>query len=356
MKDTYISTAFCGGNANVNMLDNGEICIEPDLRGTTIPWFYWAFSVRREKAGSVVFHVPYIGYFGAAVSYDLVHWEWTNTANEDRTTFTYTFTGKEGTVYFAHDMLYHPSQFHYFCEKNDLHVKNLCADRNGTPVPYIQVGSGEKHILLTARHHCCEATGDYVMEGMVQEFLDNPVPELTITAVPFMDADGVVNGDQGKERSPHDHNRDYIEEIYCAVREVKKYSLAQDGNLLCAFDLHSPWHIGGRNDKVFIVRNAPSRQADYVRFGELFEQSMVPGALQYKTENDIDPGVEWNINHGPVQCAAWHEKLPGILLSNTLETTYFGEKGNEVSQDKLRMLGRCYMRAVLAFLKEKKAI
>lgn len=356
MSDTIISTSFCGGNADITIINEREIKIQPDLRGTTIQWFYWAFSAEVKEACTLTFHVPYLGYFGAAVSHDLMNWEWTNTANEDRSAFTYTFNENEGRVYFAHDMLYHPSQFHHFCEKNGLRINTLCIDRFGTPVPYVQLGGGEKHILLTARHHCCESTGNYVMEGMLQEYIDNPEPELTITAVPFVDADGVVNGDQGKERSPHDHNRDYLEGIYPAVREIKKYSLSQKGNLLCVFDLHSPWHIGGKNDKVLIVRNSCERYDDYVHYGELFEENMTTGAFQYKTVNDVNPGEEWNVYNEPVQCATWHEKLPGVLLSNTLETPYFGEAGNVVSQNSLREMGRCHMRAVLKFLKEKKQL
>ena len=31
-----------------------------------------------------------------------------------------------------------------------------------------------------------------------------------VLAIPFMDKDGVEEGDQGKNRKPRDHNRDYI--------------------------------------------------------------------------------------------------------------------------------------------------
>ena len=35
--------------------------------------------------------------------------------------------------------------------------------------------------------------------------------EFKILCVPFVDFDGVVDGDQGKGRNSHDHNRDYCE-------------------------------------------------------------------------------------------------------------------------------------------------
>ena len=43
-------------------------------------------------------------------------------------------------------------------------------------------------------------------------------------AVPFMDLDGVEQGDQGKNRQPHDHNRDYLgRSIYPTVAALKEF-------------------------------------------------------------------------------------------------------------------------------------
>ena len=39
--------------------------------------------------------------------------------------------------------------------------------------------------------------------------LQNPIPNYLVYVIPFVDIDGVENGDQGKQ-APHDHNRDYI--------------------------------------------------------------------------------------------------------------------------------------------------
>lgn len=350
-----ITTDFCGGNTHIIQANEEEVLFLPELRDTGGDWFYWAFCVGGAGGKTVTFRIDgkkWLGYFGPAVSCDLVHWTWLGSVSPDHMSFTYTFAD-DGKVYFAHDMLYHPSRFYYFCERNGLHPSVLCADRFGTPVPYVTVGSGEYHILLTARHHCCEATGNYVMEGMLSELLDHPMDNFTVTAVPFVDADGVVRGDQGKNRRPHDHNRDYMEAIYPAVGAIRERSLTLGGKLLCALDLHSPWHISGRNDKVFVVRNSPERTEDYVMLGSLFEEEMTPGALQYRTANDIKPGEEWNVIGEPLSCAAWHAGLDGMLLSCTLETCYYGEHGNAVTQDNMHETGRCFMRAVKEFLRRK---
>src|ERR1041385_7180207 len=72
-------------------------------------------------------------------------------------------------------------------------------------------------ILLTARHHACEAMASYVLEGAVDEFVrlrehGNPIAEVAeLNAFPMIDVDGVFEGDQGKGRTPWDHGRDYGE-------------------------------------------------------------------------------------------------------------------------------------------------
>ena len=101
-------------------------------------------------------------------------------------------------------------------------------------------------MLLTCRHHACEATASHVMEGFLAEAAaENETAAVfrrtyTLTAVPFMDLDGVEDGDQGKGRSPHDHNRDYglREHVYPEVAAVEELHLRN--HFFLALDLHDP--------------------------------------------------------------------------------------------------------------------
>lgn len=347
-----INTNFCGGNAIIRSVADDTVVFSPDLRDTEGDWFYWAFEVKGAagKTVSFVMEPGYVGYFGAAVSHDLYHWNWSDTAAAANS-FTYTFGENENDVFFAHDMLYHPSRFHKFAELRGIKVKHLCDDNKGTPIPYAVIGEGKRNIILTARHHACEATGDYIMEGIIEEYLKNPIPDTRITAIPFIDADGVVAGDQGKNRRPHDHNRDYLDTIYNGVRAVKE--IAGKGDVLAVLDLHSPWHISGRNDKIFCVRNSEKKLDDMRLFGRCFEESISPDAMKYSTKNDIDPGVEWNIGKERTSCGTFCRDIPGVELAFTLETTYFGEPGNVVSQEKLVATGRCFLEGFRKFLIRK---
>lgn len=86
-----------------------------------------------------------------------------------------------------------------FAEKKGLVVTEFCKSRKGTSVPCVQIGKGDISIVLTAHHHCCESTGAYVLEGVVDGFLSNPVENTRVLVVPFMDIDGVIDGDNGKK-------------------------------------------------------------------------------------------------------------------------------------------------------------
>lgn len=352
-----VTTDFCGGNARILSADEGAglVLFEQELRDTTENWFYWAFCVRGAQGKTLTFRMKdrFVGPFGAAVSRDLLHWTWSDSASEDCTGFVYTFGADEDCVYFAHDMLYHPAQFYLFAERHGLHPAILAEDRGGTPIPYVTVGEGEDILLLTARHHACEATGNYMMEGIIDAYLASPIENMKIIAVPFADADGVVRGDQGKSRAPHDHNRDYTEGIYPGVRAVR--GILGQGHVKNVFDLHSPWHVGGENNRVFLVRKFPEYEEKYSRLGKYLEEETAedPAAMRYRTDGDIHPGERWNaLPYVHNQCSTYAADFPGVDLSLSVETTYFGEPDNRVSQERLIETGRCLYRAYRAYRKE----
>ncbi len=81
--------------------------------------------------------------------------------------------------------------------------------KKGKDIPCFTLGNGSKHIALISRHHACESTGTFVLEGVIAALLKNPIPDTTVFCVPMVDFDGVCTGDHGKRRNPNDHNRDY---------------------------------------------------------------------------------------------------------------------------------------------------
>lgn len=340
---------FTGGNICVKEMEGNCVRLENELRDTTTDWFYWAFCVEGAAGRTITFRFQEnrLGYFGPAVSHDLVRWNWLESVEGD--SFTYSFGPEENKVYFAHDQLYHPARFFAFAERQGLVVQELCKGYKGSSVPCVTFGAGAKSVILTARHHACESTGNYVLEGVLEELCREPLKDTTVFCVPFVDYEGVIRGDQGKNRAPHDHNRDYSADkssIYPECAAIRRY--AQEHGCHYGFDFHSPWHKGGESDNVFIVQNSLEALERQNRFGELLEQSVKEGSLAYEHQNDYPPEYGWN--KASSQYAVYMGKRPENVVAFTLETAYFGTPGNKVSEQKMLELGRCFARALRAYL------
>ena len=348
-----VSTNFEGGNAVIKKIEGNTIYLDSDLRDTTEDWFYWAVCVMGAAGQTITFDFDgknRIGYYGPAVSGDLENWSWMR-GNFTNSEFTYTFKENENKVYFAHDMVYSRNMFYKFAQKDNLKTEVLCVSKKGRNVPFVRFGEGKNKIVLTARHHSCESTGSYVLEGVLEYLHENAFEDVSVFCVPFVDFDGVVDGDQGKSRFPHDHNRDYDKSegaIYSSVGKIREY--IDQNDVALAFDFHSPWHMYGGNDKVFIVRKDAGRIDKYERFGNLLMKNLTASSLKYDKKDDIAPGQDWNNSESP--CFANYALKNGTCdIAFTLETCYFGEEDNVFTKEKAAELGRCFGKTICEYLK-----
>ena len=342
-----ILTDFIGSNIKIIRMQGGSAVIEPDMRDSECDWFYWAFCVEGNEGECVSFSfekTAKLGRFGPARSYDLKHWRWLGAGSELGFSYTFTHSGK---VYFAHDILYSAQRFEEFAKSEGLALKTLCASEKGRNIPYTEFGKGENIILLTARHHSCESGGSYVLEGVISGLAAALPDDLKVIAVPYVDYDGVYDGDQGKNRRPHDHNRDYTENpVYNSVRAI--CALAGNKNVLYAFDFHSPYHMGGRRDYPFIVHADDGKNTGI--FGRLLESTTEKLPIAYKREKDVAYGAEWNKRHEkPEKCSEFFSARRENRLAFTLETPYFGPAEAPVNVQYYHSLGRCFAEAVNLF-------
>ena len=338
---------FIGGNISVKEICGDTVVLENELRDTQGDWFYWAFCVEGANGRTLTFQMQNnrLGYWGPSVSRDLEEWSWLDSCNQD--SFTYSFGENESKVYFAHHMLYHPNRFHSLCHNLNLKEKELCKSKKGRSVPCLHIGNGINSIIFTARHHACESTGNYVLEGVISELVQSPIEDARILIVPFVDYDGVVDGDQGKARYPHDHNRDYIDSpIYSEVHSICEHMNVYGCNY--GFDLHSPWHKGGVNDKIFVVRNLIEKDKAFDLFSSTLESEISEKSMKYSKEDDYPPCTNWN--QPSTSFGYTTNNRADCNLAFTLESTYFGEKDNKVSDQKLVELGRCFARAVKKYI------
>ena len=263
-----ISQDFVCGNIQVLKIEGDDITVEPEVRGDA-PYFYWCFSVEGAEGRTLHFHFPSdtrVGFMGAAVSHDMISWEWSNSRTDEPNGegFTYTFGEDEHLVYFAHNMVYTPHRLDLVLEELGLQKEVFCTGYQGSDVPSFTVGEGEKTVLITSRQHACESPGTYVLEGIVRAFLESPLPHIKLLVVPFVDYEGVIRGDAGKDRKPHDHNRDYNfsePALYPETGRIR--ALAEEGKILTAIDLHAPHHSGMMNDYpyIFECEDSPRQKA-----------------------------------------------------------------------------------------------
>ncbi len=355
-----------GGNIRVREVRPSEVYLEQELRDTTEWWFYWNFLAQFEDTEQVTFHFcngEVIGPWGPAMSLDGISWSWLGKENLlDRQTFRYKPSAPNESVYFAFCIPYLLEDFlrFYNCHRDNpnISIQELTRSEAGRSVPLLVIGNqkASKDIVFTARHHACEATGSYVLEGVLSYLLDQSswvLDEYRISVIPFIDIDGVEQGDQGKARAPHDHNRDYIDvPLYKSIQALTKY--AKGLNLVVGIDFHSPYKWGDRNDYPFFVKQHSPVKEEIERLGFFLRQmtsaNTKPGRIVYDPRYDIEKGQEWNVDN-PTTSGAFFLRQ-GARLATTLEFPYFGTEGQVVTQTAMRDFGRDFGRALEAYLEE----
>ncbi|WP_145385923.1 hypothetical protein [Stieleria neptunia] len=94
------------------------------------------------------------------------------------------------------------------------------------------------------------------------------------------DIDGVQVGDQGKNRPPHDHNRDDGEaSIYRSVQAIKVFDA--ENNLRVLLDLHCPTLVMDIHQRFYFAGPSdmpPRNEAVVKQFASLFKSELRGGA------------------------------------------------------------------------------
>ena len=367
-----ITSDFAGGNCRLISVENSNdktvVNLEQELRDTPNWWFYWCFCVEDAPEGEVIFvfnNGDVVCPHGPTTSTDGIHWQWCEDAFVSHTRFKYTFSKNDNKRYFAFSIPYLVADFERFYDsiRNDTAVVRsvLTQSEKGRELPLLTIGQGQKDILLTARHHCCESTASYALEGAVNSILGEHrdiLNEYRFHILPFVDIDGVEQGDQGKDRAPHDHNRDYIDKpIYNYTRAIYKY--VESMNLTCFLDFHSPWSWGGRDDEPHIhlapaVMPTPTMQEDFVKALTTVTQLETGNIIRYNGTT-IPYGTHPNKignknskNYFKLQCKA--------NLAVSIETPYSGNLNNGYTVEQLHTWGGHIIKALYNLLKNKKEL
>lgn len=368
-----IDCGFPGGNIIVDGVEGDVVRLRQDRRDTEGWWFHWCFRVRGASGRRLTFHFgdgDVLGVTGPAASTDGGKtWRWLGREVVEGASFSHLLPLKADEVRYGFTMPYVESNLREFLRRPGIRDlvrrETLCRSRKGREVELLFTGrtdSGCTHrVLLTCRHHACEAQASFALEGIMEaatadDELGRRLRErVEFAVVPFMDKDGVEDGDQGKNRRPHDHNRDYAgESIYPEVRRLRKFAPAwAEGKLRLTLDLHCPWIRGPRNECIYFVSTPLKEHWERLQQLSAVLESVEKGPLPYRAENNLPFGEEWNTNEGPLKSnSRWGGELPGVLLGTSLELPYARADGETVTPEKARAFGRDLAAALDRWLAE----
>jgi hypothetical protein len=368
-----VDCVFPGGNILIDKIEGAHIFVHQDQRDTAEHWFYWYFRLRDAGGKTVVVHFTdwnVIGVRGPAVSLDGgANWFWAGSGCVLEATFEFAVPAGLTEIRFAFTIPYLQSNFDDFLARHPGHPRlektTLCRSRKGRSVELLRAGAPDEtapfRLLLTARHHACEAIANYVMEGILETMLSNSAEgtwfqsQLACLAVPFVDKDGVEDGDQGKLRVPRDHNRDYAgESLYPEVRAIRDLIPAWTGKRLnISLDIHCPWIRGDRNEEIFFPGcDDPIIWAEIGQYCDILAQ-VQHGPLCFARKNNLNFGQEWNVHPPPGNKTAdqWCREMG--WLGMIIEVPYANAGSQEVNSTSARLFGRDLAHALREFISQK---
>jgi hypothetical protein len=367
-----ITSDFPGGNIELLGIEQDTVWLKTDNSFTEGEWFYWYFKASNINGRKISFKFEQENVFaryGPAYSINNDQtWKWYGEKRIKENTFTFTFNEEDSIAYFSMAFLYVEQNLMSFLStlqnREDLIIDSLCTSPEGRTIQKITIKpvrhDAEHKVLITARHHACEIMASYVMEGIIESILnDKNCSPLRVNTefifIPFIDKDGVENGEQGKNRIPRDHNRDYLDESIhhstAALRNtVPEWS---DNKLKIAIDLHCPWIHSGINETIYVVGNSdPAIEKQQIIFSNLLEKNTA-GDLKLYHKDFIPFGTSWNTADNYTKgrsFAKWAGTLEGVRLSCTIEFPYANVSGIPVTKDGAREFGKAVAYSIVEYL------
>lgn len=369
-----IDCDFPGGNIILERIEDNNVYVHQDIRDTQGDWFYWYFRVQGAHQRTLRFHFTksnVIGTRGPGVSEDGGQtWYWLGADRVQNQSFEFTFGKDAKDVRFSFAMPYLQDKLDRFLEKYQNHphliIDALCQTPNGKQAELLRLGSlndaAPHRVIITARHHCCEMMQSYVLEGVMAAILSNDdlgrwyQSHVACIIIPFVDKEGVEAGDQGKNRKPHDHNRDYnAESIYAEPRAIQ----AQIPNWqpTVALDFHCPYIRGKTNEIIYQVGlESETHWQEQCRFATHLEHSKT---FQYRASDNMPFGQGWNTrdNYGAGKSfARWASELASIQLATSIEFPYANVKEQDITAENARAFGHDFANALRAYLETQPCV
>ena len=223
-------------------------------------------------------------------------------------------------------------------------------------------------ILFVARNHACEMMTNYIVEGIIDALLSGApemntlLTEAEIMIIPFVDKDGVEEGDQGKNRLPRDHNRDYSGiSLYATTAAIRKKIPEWAANTpWVAIDLHNPGIKGEGHEKIFFVGKSQRRlHMEQKKLARILANTR-RGPLSFdEGHNFLEFGASWNRSTSYLKgwpfsewAASYFRK--GLLVTTTLEFPYALNGPQPITAQNTRYFGKDLIYALSHYLMQNK--
>ncbi len=354
-----VSTDFPTGNGLIAHDPGGGLLLDIDIRDSDGDRWYWHVRFRTDSPSTARVRMARPGLLGGFGPWIYGHGRegWLAPRPAPDCSFDLAL-GSGNNVGACATIPYGPKQLSAFVRRtwsrgrpdNGLRWVELTRSEDGRRVPLALGGDTGRPrwiILLTARHHACEAVASYVLEGAADELLRlrregvGPAVAAELVAVPVIDVDGMWRGDQGKARRPWDHNRDYDAlSRYRAVRALRSLVESTDTPLF-ALDLHTPGLRGEIEERPYVVASACDDDVQHAR--ALLQAAAATGA------NLLIFDEEWNnpTSTGQRCCAAWLRSLDRTRLALTIEYPNAVDRYRPVTPESARRFGSVLIQALM---------
>ncbi|MBN2582962.1 MAG: hypothetical protein JXL80_07835 [Planctomycetes bacterium] len=363
-----IDADYLGGNIVAERVEGSRLSVRPDLRDTGEWWFWWNFRVRGAAGQRLKVRftddLGPVGPNGPAMSTDGCTWTWAD-CEHDKHHFVCDVPPGTDEVYFAFSFPYLLRDWEQFAgtiaDHPAVRLSTLTKTLKGRRVPLMVIGdpeSARRNVLFTCRHHACESVAGYVLEGAIEHLLSDDAAalrrETAFSIVPIVDLDGVEEGDQGKSRRPHDHNRDYVDApIYPSVQAIQSLMRRLAARRLVLFvDYHCPWIRNEGNESFFLVEPPEPWASRLHEFAAVLRRTDT-GEIPYTGKFDVPFGTSWNTGQfGAITSGAYVRSVAGSDLRTafTIECSYSTTEGRPATPERARRFGRGFGRAMAEYL------
>ncbi len=233
----------------------------------------------------------------------------------------------------------------------------------GRPLPRLRLRGDHSEsragLYLSARQHSGESPGSWVLDGILRFLADDSDEArqigrlLDVWVCPFVDLDGVVEGNYGKDALPWDFNRAWEpmpmrSAVHAIMADLRRFRERTSSRLLV--DLHGPGHS---TPGVYVQLPRAERPELQMQGAQEFASDLAdsfPELHAIACAHETNYASRWN---KLATIASWAWDTLGETQAVSVETSYQRLVDEPLYPDDYRRIGRRVLRAAHAWLQRR---